>query len=120
MKVFLVSNGLVSFIGQRETDITEVDTTIILEKAVHVSDTMLPGRPTTVNGELTPGRPTRIQVLSNVSTFDLVQPTVSIRNIAYTAEITEDMEFYQIYQELLLQASGLVTETDEATKKLVT
>ena len=81
MKLFLVSNGLVSFIGQHETDITEADTTITLEKAVHVSDTMLPGRPTNVNGELVPGRPTRIQVLSNVSTFDTVQPTVSVRRI---------------------------------------
>ena len=120
MKVFLVSNGLVSFIGQRASDITEEDTVVTLEKAVHVSDTLLPSRPTTVNGEVIPGRPTRIQILSNVSTFDLVQPTVSVRSIAYTAEITEDMEFYQIYQELLLQATGLVTEIDEGAKKLIT
>ena len=119
MKVFLVSNGLVSFIGQRETDIADTDTVVALEKAVHVSDTMLPGRPTTVNGELVPGRPTRIQVLSNVSTFDTVQPTVVVRNIAYTVEITENMDFHQIYHELLLQATGLVTEVDEGTKQLV-
>lgn len=120
MKVFLVSNGLVSFIGQRLSDIDSDDTTITLEKAVHVSDTLLPGRPTTVNGEIVPGRPTRIQVLSNVSTFDTVQPTVVVRNIAYTVEITEDMDFHQIYHELLLQATGLVTEVDEGTKQLVT
>lgn len=120
MKLFLVSNGLVSFVGQPSSDVTIEDLTITLEKAVHVSDTLLPSRPTTVNGEVIPGRPTRIQVLSNVSTFDTSQPTVVVRSIAYTAEITEDMELYQIYQELLLQATGLVTNTTAETKKLLT
>ncbi len=108
MKIFLVNNGLVSFIGQRETDITPEDTAVRLQKAVHVNDALIPGT----------SRPTRLQVLSNVSTFDTIQPTVTVRNIAYTVEITEDMEFFKIYNELLLQATGLITSagSDEVTK----
>ena len=112
MKVFLVNNGLVSFIGQRETDITDEDTTVQLQKAVHINDALIPGA----------SRPTRLQVLSNVSTFDTIQPTVYVRNIAYTVEITEDMELYKIYKELLLQATGLITSagSDEVPKLTAT
>ena len=107
MKLFLVNNGRVSFIGQHETDIADEATTVHLIKAVHVNDVLIPGA----------SRPTRIQVLSNVSAFDTIQPNVTVRSIGYTTEITEDMEFYKIYQELLRQAeaaaSGLVTSADE-------
>ena len=119
MKLFLVSNGAVSFIGQGN-DATLRDTEVTLTKATHVNDVLLPGRPTTVAGEVVPGRPTRIQVLSNISTFDTVQPSVMIKNISYIVPITEDMELYKIYEGLLAQASGLVTEVDGDTKKLVT
>ena len=119
MKLFLVSNGSVSFIGQGD-DTTLRDTEVTLAKAAHVNDVLLPGRPTTVGGEVVPGRPTRIQVLSNISTFDTVQPSVTIKSISYIAPITEDMEFYKIYEGLLAQASGLVTEVDNGTKKLIT
>ena len=120
MKVFLVSNGSISFIGQAENSFTTEDNGVTLTKAVHINDVLLPGKPTTVGGELSPGRPTRIQVISNISTFDTVQPSVTIKNISYTVPITEDMEFYKIYEGLLTQASGLVTEVDGDTKKLVT
>ena len=111
MKVFLVNNGLVSFIGQRLEDIEDEDTAVYLKKAVHVNDALIPGA----------SRPTRLQVLSNISTFDTTQPDVTIRNIAYTVEITEDMEFYKIYNELLLQATGLVTSAgEEEVAKLLT
>ena len=104
MKVFLVNNGLVSFVGQRETDIADADTVVHLTNAVHVNDLMVPGK----------DRPSRIQVLSNISNFDTVQIPVTVRNIAYTAEITEGMELYKIYNELLLQATGLSTSADSA------
>ncbi len=119
MKLFLVSNGSVSFIGQGN-DATLRDTEVTLTKATHVNDVLLPGRPSTVGGEVVPGRPTRIQVLSNISTFDTTQPDVTIKNISYIAPITEDMEFYKIYEGLVAQATGLVTDVDDTTKKLVT
>ena len=120
MNVFLVNNGSVSFIGQAEDSFTTDDNGVTLTKAVHINDVLLPGKPTTVGGEISPGRPTRIQVISNISTFDTVQPSVTIKNISYVAPITADMEFYKIYEGLLAQASGLVTEADDQTKKLVT
>ena len=108
MKVFLVNNGLVSFIGQHDGNINPTKSSVTLQKTVHVNDALIPGA----------SRPTRLQVLSNVSTFDTIQPTVDVRNISYTVEITEDMEFYKIYKELLLQATGLITSagSEEVTK----
>lgn len=119
MKLFLVSNGAVSFIGQGD-ETALADKEVTLTKATHVNDVLLPGHASTVGGKVVPGRPTRIQVLSNISTFDTVQPTVTIRDVSYIVHITDDMEFYKIYEELLLQATGLVTQVDAGTKKLVT
>ena len=116
MKVFLVNAGLVSFVGQRLEDIEDEDTTVYLKKAIHINEALIPGAK----------RPSRIQVLSNVSTFDdSVVLDVTIRSVIYTAPVSEGSELYQLYTELVKQietnATGLITSAgEEEVAKLLT
>ena len=113
MKVFLVNAGLVSFIGQCNSDIVPEDASVKLQKAIHINEALIPGAK----------RPSRIQVLSNVSTFDdSVVSDVTVRNVIYTAPISEGSELHQLYTELVKQietnATGLITSagSDEVAK----
>ena len=115
MKVFLVNAGLVSFIGQSEIDVRSA-TEITLTNAIHINEVLIPGAT----------RPSRIQVLSNISTFDdSVVSDVTIRSAVYTTPVLEGSELYQLYTELVKQmetnATGLTTEVGKAeVAKLIT